>query len=170
MRTVSTVITAIEAALSIITSFVFAINYSLLLRILISAGFYVAITPIFMWILFVVGLIIKGGLFAYREHALDDDEKIAAGVVTLIFLGFIGGICTLCIPQEELDKQFEPKNKQTPVNFEEQSKPFEKQTIDSTEILNLRLSRLEKMRESGRISDKEYTELKKKLIDDFKFD
>ena len=50
----------------------------------------------------------------WREQQVNRGKKIAYGVVTLLFCSLVGGILTLCIPQDELDDidpRYKYKNK-----------------------------------------------------------
>lgn len=58
--------------------------------------------PDWVWIVFGVFAILRIGLLIYREISVYRGNKVLCGVLTLIFASVIGGILTLCIPQEQL--------------------------------------------------------------------
>ena len=51
---------------------------------------------------YVIGTIIDLIILLRRKNALNNREKKACGILTLIFVSVIGGILTLCIPYNEL--------------------------------------------------------------------
>ena len=73
------------------------------------------------------------------------------GILTLLFCSVIGGICTLCVSQEELEKNNLPEN-----DDNNQSAPVE----DYTE----KLKDLKSLFDSGFITEEEYNEKREKYI------
>ena len=60
------------------------------------------VAPDWAWILmgvFALGQII---ILLWRQFALMNGKKMACGICTLIFCSIVGGILTLCIPEDEL--------------------------------------------------------------------
>ena len=54
------------------------------------------------WIVWVVLVGLAIGALVYRYNALEDEKKVESGIVTMIFASFVGGILTLCIPEDDL--------------------------------------------------------------------
>ena len=60
-------------------------------------------TPVWMWVLWIIFLIVRIIILIWRQIAVESGKKVACGVCTLLFASLIGGILTLCIPQDQLD-------------------------------------------------------------------
>ena len=58
--------------------------------------------PGWIWFIFVVIVILRIIILIWREYATSNGKKVGCGVMTLIFCSVIGGILTLCIPEEQL--------------------------------------------------------------------
>lgn len=57
------------------------------------------------WWLFIVALgltIFQVSILIYREIQISNGRKNASGVLTLLFVSLVGGILTLCIPEDQL--------------------------------------------------------------------
>ena len=59
-------------------------------------------SPAWLWVLLVVGIILRIIILIWRQNATNNGSKVGCGVCTLIFVSVIGGILTLCIPEEDL--------------------------------------------------------------------
>ena len=58
--------------------------------------------PGWVWVLFVIFAIIRLIILIWRESATSNGKKTGCGIMTLLFCSVIGGILTLCIPEEQL--------------------------------------------------------------------
>ena len=59
-------------------------------------------SPSWLWIFFVIGIILRVIILVWRHHSIKNGKKVACGVCTLLFVSLVGGILTLCIPEEDL--------------------------------------------------------------------
>ena len=55
-----------------------------------------------VWVLWVVFLIVRLLILIWRQYAVSNGSKVACGIFTLLFASLIGGILTLCIPEDQL--------------------------------------------------------------------
>lgn len=58
--------------------------------------------PTWLWIIFIVATVIRIIILFSRPFMLDNGNRAGAGVLTLFFVSFIGGILTFCIPDSDL--------------------------------------------------------------------
>ena len=58
--------------------------------------------PTWVWVLWVIFVIVRLIILIWRQTATSNGKKIGCGVCTLLFASVIGGILTLCIPENEL--------------------------------------------------------------------
>ena len=58
--------------------------------------------PLWVWIITILFIIADIIVLFYRESAVMNGNKVLAGVLTIIFASKLGGIFTLCIPENEL--------------------------------------------------------------------
>lgn len=58
--------------------------------------------PSYVWILAVIFAIVRLIILIWRQSATNNGKKIACGVCTLLFASLLGGIFTLCIPEDQL--------------------------------------------------------------------
>ena len=58
--------------------------------------------PGWVWGIWLVLVIIRVAVLIWRQIAVEDGKKIACGICTIIFASAIGGILTLCIPNDQL--------------------------------------------------------------------
>lgn len=59
-------------------------------------------SPIWLWILIVIIAILQVIILIWRQSSVSNGKKVGAGVCTLLFCSLIGGILTLCIPEDDL--------------------------------------------------------------------
>lgn len=57
-----------------------------------------------LWIIWGISLVVRIAVLIWRQISVNNGKKVACGVCTLLFASLIGGILTLCIPQDQLDK------------------------------------------------------------------
>lgn len=84
-----------------VTKTFYYFNYTLGYSIPYTTTQHIA-APDWDWILmgiFAFGQII---ILLWRQFALMNGKKMACGICTLIFCSIVGGILTLCIPEDEL--------------------------------------------------------------------
>lgn len=55
-----------------------------------------------VWVLWVVFIIVRLIILIWRQSAVANGKKVGCGVCTLLFASLIGGILTLCIPEDQL--------------------------------------------------------------------
>ena len=60
--------------------------------------------PTWVWILAVLFIFVRLIILIWRQTSADDGNKVGCGVCTLLFVSIIGGILTLCIPNETVSK------------------------------------------------------------------
>ncbi|MDY6367180.1 MAG: SHOCT domain-containing protein [Clostridia bacterium] len=107
------------------------------------------------------------GIAIYRQKSVEEGHKVACGIITLIFVSIIGGILTLCIPENELNgysvNNIPAQNNTVNTMIKSvniyQNKPYKPLQAslserDKTNKLNLYGSMLQK----GTISQSEYEE------------
>ena len=58
--------------------------------------------PAWMWVLWVIFIIVRLIILIWRQIAVGNGNKVGCGVCTLLFASLIGGILTLCIPEDQL--------------------------------------------------------------------
>lgn len=58
--------------------------------------------PTWVWVLWVIFVIIRLIILIWRQVAVENGNKVGCGVCTLLFASLIGGILTLCIPEDQL--------------------------------------------------------------------
>ena len=71
------------------------------------ASLWGSIAPLFaydvVWVLLPLLLTLATiAVLIYRQWATNHGTKVLAGILTIIFCGVLGGIFTLCIPEEDL--------------------------------------------------------------------
>ena len=59
-------------------------------------------SPAWLWILIVIIAIFQLIILIWRQSATSNGKKIGCGVCTLLFCSLVGGILTLCIPEDQL--------------------------------------------------------------------
>ena len=70
----------------------------------------ISLSRSWLWGIFLVGIVLRLSILIWREKSVGKGNKIACGVLTLIFVSFIGGILTLRIPQDQLyENKYVPK-------------------------------------------------------------
>ena len=55
-----------------------------------------------VWVLWVVFIFVRLIILIWRQCAVASGKKVGCGVCTLLFASLIGGILTLCIPEDQL--------------------------------------------------------------------
>ena len=107
MRTASTVICWIGFGIQALVSFIYLIVVSATASFGLSdvdgGGAIAAWVIVIIWIIWIIAIVIQIAILRWRNKCLDNGEKGACGVVTLLFVSLLGGILTLCIPQHELN-------------------------------------------------------------------
>ena len=58
--------------------------------------------PTWVWVLWVIFVIVMLIILIWRQTAVENGHKVGCGVCTLLFVSVIGGILTLCIPENQL--------------------------------------------------------------------
>ena len=58
--------------------------------------------PAWLWVLWVIFVIVRLIILIWRQVAVENGNKVGCGVCTLLFASVIGGILTLCIPEDQL--------------------------------------------------------------------
>ncbi len=53
------------------------------------------------WVIFIL-IVFNLVILIWRQCAVSNGKKVASGVFTLLFVSLIGGILTLCIPEDQL--------------------------------------------------------------------
>ena len=105
----------------------------------------------FFWIP-LVGLRIF--ILIYREISVNNGRKVAAGVLTLVFAGVLGGIFTLCTPDYMLFNVHLPSNK-----LVEQSNA----NLSENEVVDL-IYRYKKLVDDEVITQEEFNKKKSELL------
>ena len=59
-------------------------------------------SPAWLWVLWIIFVIVRFIILLWRQSSVANGRKVACGVCTLLFASLIGGILTLCIPEDEL--------------------------------------------------------------------
>lgn len=59
-------------------------------------------SPGWLWFLLIFFAIVRLIILIWRQYATSNGKKVGCGVCTLIFASIIGGILTLCIPEDQL--------------------------------------------------------------------
>ena len=101
MKTAASVFSLIGASLQIIASLIVLLAGQ-------SVTYYydgtIKTTPYpgWVWLLWVLDIIVKVIILFWRYNSVEDGYKIGCGICTLLFVSFLGGILTLCIPEYEL--------------------------------------------------------------------
>lgn len=97
-------------------------------------------TPAWLWVIFVIALIVRLIILIWRIVSLNYDNRIAAGIFTLIFVSVIGGILTFMIPEEHSRYYYENRYKTTsssnylsPLGRAQKMQEYEKQ-LENHEI------------------------------------
>lgn len=55
------------------------------------------------WVIFIL-IVFNLIILIWRQCAVSGGKKVASGVFTLLFVSLIGGILTLCIPEDQLGR------------------------------------------------------------------
>lgn len=58
--------------------------------------------PTWVWVLAIIFAVIRLIILIWRQKSVEEGNKVGCGVCTLIFASVIGGILTLCIPEDQL--------------------------------------------------------------------
>ncbi len=91
MKVVACVFSWLGGIISIIIAFIYAS--------MLSGG---AAGSWYFWVIAASYAIINISILIYRESQIRNGAKVASGVLTLIFCSLVGGILTLCIPEDQL--------------------------------------------------------------------
>lgn len=95
MRIASTIFTWLGGLATTILAFVSVSNGY-------QVGKYHQQTPGWLWAVLVGAAIFRFIILMWRQIAIHNGKKIAPGIFTLLFVSVIGGILTLCIPEDDL--------------------------------------------------------------------
>ena len=162
MRTASTVISWIGGILSII---VLAIFLSRGIQVYDRWGYRTEPFPAWVWIIFVIYIFVDIAVLIWRETQLEKGHKIACGILTLIFSSKLGGIFTLCIPEEQIYvRRYRPRTSYSSSTFSthtgEELSPLERAA---------KIKEYDEMYEQGKLTMYEYNK-KVALLDGREFD
>ena len=58
--------------------------------------------PGWVWILWFIFIIVRLIILIWRQSSVNNGYKVGCGICTLLFCSVIGGILTLCIPEDQL--------------------------------------------------------------------
>jgi len=111
-----------------------------------SFWFTVAFTFRRLWALIIAIL-----TFHKLDTSTNKDNVETIGVLALLFCSVIGGICTLCVSQEELAKNGSPENNDS------------NQSVSAKDYTE-KLKNLKSLLDGGIITEDEYNEKRKKYI------
>ena len=59
-------------------------------------------SPGWLWALLIIFAIVRLIILIWRQSAVANGKKVGCGVCTLLFASILGGIFTLCIPEDQL--------------------------------------------------------------------
>lgn len=59
-------------------------------------------SPGWLWFLVILFTIVRLIILIWRQNAVANGKKVGCGVCTLLLASVIGGILTLCIPEDQL--------------------------------------------------------------------
>ena len=118
----------------------------------------------FFWIVTFISFISKIVILIWRQVSVASGHKVGSGIFTLLFVTLIGGILTLCIPENELNNnQYSPYNVTNNINIPADNKQI---SIKNTEddIIKL-LTSYKKMFDDGVITQEEFEKKKAELLE-----
>ena len=67
-----------------------------------------------VWFLWIIFLILRLVILIWRQSSVSRGYKVGCGVCTLLFVSLIGGILTLCIPNDQLSENYVPASSYKP--------------------------------------------------------
>lgn len=138
--------------------YIIIVLYSILAGILLI-GCFVALPVSLICFLYVaicaVPIVVDSIALKKLANAYTKSELTAISICVLIFGGIIPGILMLVASEEDL------------FGYKKSSVTIVKQT-EKKEFLGTKLEKIKKLKDSGTISEEEYLELRKKIIDNFK--
>ena len=143
---------------------VFFYIYIILFSFLAALFLVLALFPIpyafllFIYVLiFLIPVIVDVIGLKKLNNAVSKDELLAISIVVLIFGGLIPGILMLCANEDDLlgIKRTQVKTTQT---IKE----------DKKEDITTKLEKLKKLKDNGTITENEFNELRKQVIDNYK--
>lgn len=131
--------------------------------------------PGWLWALWVIFLILRLIILIWRQIAVGNGNKVGCGVCTLIFASVIGGILTLCIPEDQLGEKLSPLNhsssaylsspssyKQTP-SVSSKPSPTAKKTMTEDERIEL-IRQYKQLLDDGVLTQEEFDSRKRDLL------
>ena len=119
MKIAATIFSWLGAAFTTIYGLVF----------LISGG---TKTSGWLWVLWILAVIVRIIILIWRSVSIENGNKIACGVCTLLFCSIIGGILTLCIPESQLN----PYSTRAPGRYPQRSSYSTPRSTSSTTYTN----------------------------------
>ena len=129
------------------------------------------VAKIFIIIGMVVGFwmivpIIVGSIALNKlASATKKEELTGIGICTLLFCNVIGGVLMLCIPESEfVDDTLNETNINVVVNQTSESNTSEKKNSSNIEDMAEKLSKLKELKDSGAITEEEYSKMKSQVL------
>ena len=104
MKVVASIFTWIEFVAATIISFFYLLAIS---GVVVFSGIdegqieSAAGAAVILWIIWSIAFVIRLVICIWRQKAAEEGNKTACGVCTLLFVSLLGGIFTLCIPNEK---------------------------------------------------------------------
>ena len=130
--------------------------------------------PTWMWVLWVIFVIVRLIILIWRQVAVENGNKVGCGVCTLLFASLIGGILTLCIPEDQLI-EYTPSSHHSsstysssyssyrPTSSTPSSTQTAKKTLSENEKIEL-INKYKKLLDDGTITEEEFNSKKSELL------
>lgn len=113
--------------------------------------------PTWLWVLWVIFVIVRLIILIWRQVAVGNGNKVGCGICTLLFASVIGGILTLCIPEDQLGGH-------TSSSYHSSSStPTTKKILTEDEKIEL-INKYKKLLDDGVITQEEFESKKSDLL------
>lgn len=106
MKTAAAIFSWLGGIGNIVVGFIYALMWNKYIIYLNGYSYRLSdiLSPIWVWFFWGIGLIVNIILLGWRQNSVEDGNKVGCGICTLLFVSFIGGVLTLCIPESQLNK------------------------------------------------------------------
>lgn len=131
--------------------------------------------PTWLWVLWAIFVIVRLIILIWRQVAVGNGNKVGCGICTLLFASVIGGILTLCIPEDQLggytsssyhsSSSYHPSSSSSygPTTSASSSTPTTKKILTEDEKIEL-INKYKKLLDDGAITQEEFESKKSDLL------
>lgn len=122
--------------------------------------------PIVLWFFWGIFSIIQISILGWRGYSVEKGHNVGCGIITLLFVSFLGGLLTLCIPRKQFMVANYYNNNNTNT-YSSSGNLNQSQVDDKKEKENQSIELIKnykKLLDDGIISQEEFDKKKKELL------